>query len=311
MKKATILFSLLCVVGLCSCNGKSKSIQETGTIQQSQGKAIEYTTMTTYVIDGNELSGITAEIKDGKVYVSVDADQFAKAPFARGMDYRLNETTYEVQNLDAPIVSIHIGDIGQDYNPVLCMLRGDGKVQIASLFDGIGRLGFFQASYPLPNLNNIVAFKAKTFEDYVGIAAVDGDGMELEIPYNPAGLSEYAYATSAGTQLRLTFTPDWKIICQHFISGPDGGVQEIKEYVGEYTLAYINDEYNNQEIAYTIHTLSNVLSDDNAPKSHDSKGTFKLQYVDGSAQTLTVTPLTGNLFPLPMGKPATFTRDEQ
>ena len=297
MKKATILFSLLCVVGLCSCNGKASKA--------------DYVTKAIYNISETQTSGITAKIKDGKVYVSVDADKFAKAPFADGMDYRLCENSYEVQNLDAPIVSIHIGDIGQDYNPVLCMLRGDGKVQIASLFDGIGRLGFFQASYPLPNLNNIVAFKAKTFEDHVGVVAIDGDGTEFEIPYNPAGLQEYIYTNAVGTQLRLTFTPDWKIICQHFISGPDGGVQEIKEYVGEYTLAYINNEYNNQEIGYTIHTLANVLADDNQPKPHDSKGTFKLQYVDGSAQTLTVTPLTGNLFPLPTGKPATFTRDEQ
>ena len=297
MKKATILFSLLCVVGLCSCNGKA-------------GKA-DYVTKAIYNISETQPSGITAKIKDGKVYVSVDADQFAKAPFASGMDYRLVETSYEVQNLDAPIVSIHIGDIGQDYNPVLCMLRSDGKVQIASLFDGIGRLGFFQASYPLPNLNNIVAFKAKTFEDYVGIVAIDKDGTEIEVPYNPFGLREYAYATSVGTVLRLTFTPDWKFVCQHFISGPDGGVQEIKEYVGEYTLAYINDEYNNQEIGYTIHTLSNVLSDDNAPKPHDSKGTFLFQYVNGLAQQVKITPQKGKLLPLPMGKPTIFNRDEQ
>ena len=297
MKKATILFSLLCVVGLCSCNGKA-------------GKA-DYVTKAIYNISETQPSGITAKIKDGKVYVSVDADKFAKAPFADGMDYRLCENSYEVQNLDAPIVSIHIGDIGPDYNPVLCMLRGDGKVQIASLFDGISRLGFFQAGYLLPNLNNIVAFKAKTFEDHVGIAAIDGDGMEIESPYNPAGLQEYIYTNAVGTQLRLTFTPDWKIICQHFISGPDGGVQEIKEYVGEYTLAYINNEYNNQEIGYTIHTLANVLADDNAPKPYKSKGTFKLQYDDGTAQAIKVTPLTGNLLPLPKGQPVTFDRDEQ
>lgn len=296
----TIVFAAL----VCSCGGKTNATGEGAAVVNNITKA-------SYNIGEKDDSGITAKVKNGKVLVSVDADKFATTPFAGSMDYRLVEETYEVQNTDAPIVSIYIGDIGQDYNPVLCMLRDDGKVQISSLFDGISRLGFFQASYPLPNLNNIVAFKAKTFEDYVGIAAVDGDGMEIEIPYNPAGLQEYIYTNAVGTQLRLTFTPDWKIICQHFISGPDGGVQEIKEYVGEYTLAYINNEYNNQEIGYTIHTLSNVLADDNQPKPHDSKGTFKLQYVDGSAQTLTVTPLTGNLFPLPTGKPATFTRDEQ
>lgn len=296
----TIVFAAL----VCSCGGKTNATGEGAAVVNNITKA-------SYNIGEKDDSGITAKVKNGKVLVSVDADKFATTPFAGSMDYRLVEETYEVQNTDAPIVSIYIGDIGQDYNPVLCMLRDDGKVQISSLFDGISRLGFFQASYPLPNLNNIVAFKAKTFEDYVGIAAVDGDGMEIEIPYNPAGLQEYIYTNAVGTQLRLTFTPDWKIICQHFISGPDGGVQEIKEYVGEYTLAYINNEYNNQEIGYTIHTLSNVLSDDNQPKPYESKGTFKLQYADGSAQTLTVTPLTGNLLPLPMGKPATFTRDEQ
>ena len=227
------------------------------------------------------------------------------------MDYRLNETTYEVQNTDAPIVSIYIGDIGQDYNPVLCMLRDDGKVQIASLFDGISRLGFFQASYPLPNLENIVEFKSKNFGDHMGIAAIDGDGTEFEIPYNPAGLSEYIYTTAIGTQLRLTFTPDWKFICQHFISGTDGGVQEIKEYVGEYIVAYLNDEVDNQEITYTIHTLADVLSDDGTPKPYNSKGTFLFQYVNGLAQQVKITPQKGKLLPLPMGKPTIFNRDEQ
>ena len=184
-------------------------------------------------------------------------------------------------------------------------------MQIASIFDGISRLGFFQASYPLPNLENIVRFKSKTFDDHVGIVAINKDGTELEIPYNPAGLQEYIYTNATGTQLRLTFTPDWKFICQHFIASDDGGVKEIKEYVGEYTLAYINDEYDNQEIGYTIHTLANVLADDNAAKPYKSKGTFKLQYVDGTAQAIKVTPLTGNLLPLPKGQPVTFDRDEQ
>ena len=54
-----------------------------------------------------------------------------------------------------------------------------------------------------------------------------------------------------------------------------------------------------------------MLADDNQPKPHDSKGTFKLQYVDGTAQAIKVTPLTGNLLPLPKGQPVTFDRDEQ
>lgn len=296
----TIVFAAL----VCSCGGKTNATGDGAAVVNNITKA-------SYNIGEKDDSGITAKVKNGKVLVSVDADKFATTPFAGSMDYRLVEETYEVQNTDAPIVSIYIGDIGQDYNPVLCMLRDDGKVQISSLFDGISRLGFFQASYPLPNLNNIVAFKAKTFEDYVGIAAVDGDGMEIEIPYNPAGLQEYIYTNAVGTQLRLTFTPDWKIVCQHYITSADGGVAEIKEYVGEYTLAYINDEYNNQEIGYTIHTLANVLADDNQPKPYKSKGTFKLQHLDDTSMQVSITPQKGNLLPLPTGKPATFTRDEQ
>ena len=309
MKHLFLTTLLLCVVGLTSCNGKSTSPQET----TPNGDTVKrtYMTMTTYNPDPGQHYGISAEIKGGKVYVTVNHDQYDKAPFAGGMDFRLNDETYEVQNTDTPIVSIFIGDIGQDYNPVLCMQREDGKVQIASIFDGISRLGFFQASYPLPNLNNIVLFKAKTFDDHVGIAAIDGDGLETEVPYNPAGLQEYIYTNAVGTQLRLTLTPDWKFICQHFIAGDDGGVKEIKEYVGEYTLAYINDEYDNQEIGYTVHTLANVLADDNATKPYKSKGAFKMQFVDGMAQSVKVTPLTGTLLPLTKGQPVTFDRDEQ
>lgn len=301
----TIAFAAL----VCSCGGKTTDNNATASGGDITKRV--FLTKATYTPEPGCHYGISAEIKKGKVYVTVNPDEFEKAPFAGGMDYRLNETTYEVQNTDAPIVSIYIGDIGQDYNPVACMLRDDGKVQIASIFDGISRLGFFQASYPLPNLENIVEFRSKNFGDHMGIAAIDGDGTEFEIPYNPAGLSQYIYTTAVGTQLRLTFTPDWKFICQHFIAGDDGGVTEIKEYVGEYTLAYINDEFDNQEIGYTIHTLANVLADDNAPKPYKGKGTFRVQYTGGTAMTIKVTPQTGNLLPLPKGQPATFTRDEQ
>ena len=97
MKKATILFSLLCVVGLCSCNGKSKSPQETGANNDIVKRT--FMTMYTYTPEPGQHYGISAEIKSGKVYVTVKPDEFEKAPFAGGMDYRLNETTYEVHLL--------------------------------------------------------------------------------------------------------------------------------------------------------------------------------------------------------------------
>ena len=310
MKRFDLIIPVMAAMLLCACGGKAGNAAG----QDSAAVAApgpDYITKTDYDSGSDEDFGISAEIKGGKVFVSVDADKFVKTYAGQGMDYRLNESTYEVQNLDAPIVSLHLSDIGQDYNPVLCMLREDGKVQIVDIFDGISRFGFFQASWPLPGLKNIVDFKAGNYEDHVGIAAIAEDGSETEVPYNPIAKCDFVNTTSAGTNLVFTFTPDWKFACKHFITGPDGGVKEIKEYLGEYASTPTESDANNSFISYTIHTLANVLADDNAPKPYTDKGTFLIEQIDEFGRQLAIIPQTGKMLPLPKGKPATFNMDEQ
>ena len=299
---------------LFSCGSKAGNAagQDSPEAAQTGDTVVNYYTISmVYMPDPGRQYGISAERKHGKVYVTVDPDKFEKAPFANSMDFRLNEKTYEVQNTDDYIVSLYIGDIGQDYNPVLCMLREDGKVQIVDIFDGISRFGFFQASWPLPGLKDIVNFKARNYEDHVGIAAIAKDGSETEVPYNPIAQCDFVNTTSAGTNLVFTFTPDWKFACKHFITGPDGGVKEIKEYLGEYTSTPTESDANNSLISYTIHTLANVLADDNAPKPYTDKGTFLIEQIDEFGRQLAIIPQTGKMLPLPKGKPATFNMDEQ
>ena len=301
--------ALVTAVLLCSCGGKA------GTSTAPAAEADNYVTEVTYGTPGTEEDfGISARIADGKVLVSIDADKFEHSIVGASMDYRLNESTYEVENTDASIVSILLSDIGQDYNPVLCMLREDGKVQIVDIFDAISRYGFFQASWPLPGLENIAEFKAKNYGDHAGIAAVTKDGKDTEVPYNTVGRQcDYVcqgFDTTDYT-LTFTFTNDWKFACKHAITDDDGMVKEIKEYVGEYTSAPTGRDDDSKLVNYTIHTFCNVLADNATPKPFQENGSFVVEFVDDLHDMLAIIPQTGKILPLPVGEPARFDREEQ
>ena len=310
MKRLKLFITAMAALLLCACGSKAGNAAG----QDSAAVAApgpDYVTKTDYDCGSDEDFGISAEIKGGKVFVSVDADKFVKTYVGQGMDYRLNESTYEVQNLDAPIVSLHLSDIGQDYNPVLCMLRQDGRVQILDVFDAISRRGFFQASWPLPELKDIVSFKKQSYEEHLGIAAISSNGSETEVPLNTVSQTEFVHNESDGSKVILHFTCDWKFVCQHFITGPDFGVKEIKEYVGEYTAKPIDGSFDRQQIAYTIHTFSSVLADNATPKPFTDKGTFIFEYKDNIGQQIAVTPQSGKILPLPKGHPVRFDQDAQ
>ena len=310
MKRLKLFITAMAALLLCACGSKAGNAAG----QDSAAVAApgpDYVTKTDYDSGSDEDFGISAEIKGGKVFVSVDADKFVKTYVGQGMDYRLNESTYEVQNLDTPIVSLHLSDIGQDYNPVLCMLRQDGRVQILDVFDAISRRGFFQASWPLPELKDIVSFKKQSYEEHLGIAAISSNGSETEVPLNTVSQTEFVHNESDGSKVILHFTCDWKFVCQHFITGPDFGVKEIKEYVGEYTAKPIDGSFDRQQIVYTIHTFSSVLADNATPKPFTDKGTFIFEYKDNIGQQIAVTPQSGKILPLPKGQPVRFDQDAQ
>ena len=310
MKRLKLFITAMAALLLCACGSKAgNAVGQDSAAVAAPGP--DYVTKTDYDCGSDEDFGISAEIKGGKVFVSVDADKFVKTYVGQGMDYRLNESTYEVQNLDAPIVSLHLSDIGQDYNPVLCMLRQDGRVQILDGFDAISRRGFFQASWPLPELKDIVSFKKQSYEEHLGIAAISSNGSETEVPLNTVSQTEFVHNESDGSKVILHFTCDWKFVCQHFITGPDFGVKEIKEYVGEYTAKPIDGSFDRQQIAYTIHTFSSVLADNATPKPFTDKGTFIFEYKDNIGQQIAVTPQSGKILPLPKGHPVRFDQDAQ
>ena len=310
MKRLKLFITAMAALLLCACGSKAgNAVGQDSAAVAAPGP--DYVTKTDYDCGSDEDFGISAEIKGGKVFVSVDADKFVKTYVGQGMDYRLNESTYEVQNLDAPIVSLHLSDIGQDYNPVLCMLRQDGRVQILDVFDAISRRGFFQASWPLPELKDIVSFKKQSYEEHLGIAAISSNGSETEVPLNTVSQTEFVHNESDGSKVILHFTCDWKFVCQHFITGPDFGVKEIKEYVGEYTAKPIDGSFDRQQIAYTIHTFSSVLADNATPKPFTDKGTFIFEYKDNIGQQIAVTPQSGKILPLPNGHPVRFDQDAQ
>ncbi|MDO4951095.1 MAG: hypothetical protein Q4E49_03425, partial [Bacteroidales bacterium] len=128
---------------------------------------------------------------------------------------------------------------------------------------------------------------------------------------NAISQTEFVHNESDGTKVILHFTCDWKFVCQHFITGPDFGVKEIKEYVGEYTAKPIDGNFDRQQITYTIHTFCPVLADNAKPVPFSDKGTFIFEYKDNTGQQIAVTPQSGKILPLPKGQPVRFDQDAQ
>jgi len=213
--------------------------------------------------------GVEARIENGQVYVTINADKMVDL---FGFVPQMPDATSMVHNLDTTIVSLHISDIGQDYNPVLCMLRADGKVQILRIFDAISEEGMMFASFPLPGLENVVAFKEQGFEDYVGIVACDWNGDEKEVPYNPVPLRRYTYYESDKSHT-LTLTGDWKII-YNLVTKKDGMPVKDEQFIGEYTSSFIGGEIDQQSINYIMHCQSDALAEDSSIKPYTDEGTF-------------------------------------
>lgn len=257
-------------------------------------------------------AGLTARIDDGKVFVSIDSERFENY-FDQDADYRLNDTLYEVQNLDAKIVSLHIGWCGEGRADVLCMLRDDGLVQILDIWDAVTRCGCFKASWPLPGLRDIVAFKDWEQADIYDIIAVDGNGNEVAIPYDEYTMrGDYVLADSEGTRLCLSFTGDWKFVCMVFTTGQNGFVTQIDQYAGEYAIKEGNDD--RDMVYYTTYTKSSMFSEESVQEPFKTQGYFLVEkFVDDNdifVEKIRITNKEGCIIPLPFNTPVTLVKEE-
>ena len=289
MKTACLLMTTLGVLMLTSClefkhNGSNANLNSCGRV-----------TRTTYSTDMD--SCVEAFVKKGKVYVRVCRSKLNNDNRGTAL---VNDGVYEVKNLDVPIVSILIDDIGPDYNPVLCMIREDCQVQMLSLFESIYSRGFFYASYPLNNLKNIVKLKSENFGENVGIVAVDSRGIETEVPYNPVAPKSYSMVDSNGISHTLFITPEWLIVYRRNDTR-DTTHKSMVEYVGEYDADVISDEPVMQDISFVFRKYATGRHYFASFKQCLCSGSFTLS-IPYDDKGINITKNSGEELDLPKGK---------
>lgn len=215
MKTKTLLFILLFVsFSLLSCGKKGSSQQEKDTNETTKSDTIKLSYPS---VD----SDIPYEVflEDGRV--SLHLPLGLRQELSLGSSLYLPEDVanpegkdlFEVTRLVAPCVKIFVGDIGQDTNPMLCMLLNDGRVQLLSIIEAV-RYRDFNASTPIKQLQNIKSFESKVVDNsYITIFAKDAAGKEFEIlPFMVKHELEYPVLDKVGNpRLVIILTPDYKI----------------------------------------------------------------------------------------------------
>lgn len=136
-------------------------------------------TESTRVSKEYNLNGINAIIKDGKVQLSLE-----KGTFDPHLPDIGRKGIFEVTGLLDTAKDVFIGEYGNDYNPLLCILLENGNIQTLSIVSAYMDDNFM-ARDKIPTLNNIVSFESGMVEDdetgYYTIFAIDKDGIKHEI----------------------------------------------------------------------------------------------------------------------------------
>ena len=215
---------------------------------------------------------------------------------------------YPVKGLEGKCKGLFLGNIGQDINPVLCMLMDDGGVEILDFWSGLDSYtekGGFYSSGRLPGMKDIRLFKNATVMDhtadgdqmpaYVTIFAIDKNGVSHEINEctRPAGTVHHS-VTDNGTEIdhSLNISPDWKI--RYAVGLPESEL--LEEYFGRIAPLKVDYEAGIFEYSYDFfeHTVHKDLESKPEVKKVSVKGSFRLkERADGNA--FDFTPLTGEV----------------
>ena len=142
-----------------------------------------------YLTMSEDQPAIFGEIKDGGLWLTFNKDQILPVGVVDEDSYRLPDGPIKVEGLKGAPKNFIIADIGQDYNPILCVLTEEGKVQILSLWNTVSTGDLEATEIPM---DNIVGFNdgpggpwededGTVFYDYTTIYGIDEEGNEHEV----------------------------------------------------------------------------------------------------------------------------------
>lgn len=248
-----------------------------------------------------EHEGIRATIDNGRVMLRFDREQIASYVSSDRTGYRLEDRPYAVEGLSGDCKGVFIGNIGQDINPILCMLMEDGGVEIFDLFHA-ARYADFRSSGRMKGYDHVTGFVGggvvddvygnsyyEPFDEapeesaggYATIFAMDEAGKYKEIELLVYLKRDWYHFRKEGDGtvplFVLDFSSDWKI------SYTFGWYQS--EWAGSYTGRFrqIDGDFEQGTFEYEMLDYTSFDYENTTTETVSLKGRFSMRSVDDNS----------------------------
>ena len=166
-------------------------------------------------VDGNSF-GISVRLQAGQPVLTSSAGPLAFYGFDEE-SIVLADGDKVFDGVNGLCKGVFLGTIGQDYNPVVCVVMEDGSVKTCSVFYAM-RHGGPELGYALPGFKDVTGFESgggglveledgDSFYEYETIYALDARGGRTEIPYFLD--SGVYYGKDDKYIYEITLSPEW------------------------------------------------------------------------------------------------------
>jgi hypothetical protein len=293
-----LAFSLLLLFTACNgALGKKETLE--GQTVENPSTNIKPQLLQDYYTMEDEQPAITGEIKDGSLWLTFHKDQILAVGIVDEDSYRLADGPIQMEGLIGVPKSFIIADIGQDYNPILCVLTSEGKVQILNLWNTVSTGDIEVTELPM---DDIIGFKAApggpwededgtTYYEYTTIYGIDSKGVEHEIPLylldNDLEFVENVNGSDVVYQLHLSEA--WKIqyVAGYYLS------EKVEEMRGRFWP--IKEDWDKMifTFGYELTTDIGYTGEDVQNKEINHTGVFEIQRPNFDVETHIVVPLEG------------------
>lgn len=225
MKHICLIFSLSLLLFAAACDGKSgkNEVQENQPVKSFEADIVTAVSQSYFTMETDQ-PAIIAEIKDGGLWLTFHKDQILPVGIVDEDSYRLPDWPIQVEGLKGAPKNFIIADIGQDYNPILCVVTEEGKAQMLSLWNTVSTGDVEAIEVPMEGIVGFKAGPGGPWEDedgdinydYTTIFGMDAKGGEHEVyvytSYNVLKHDVYGDNPNKPTGLyTLNLSCDWKI----------------------------------------------------------------------------------------------------
>lgn len=181
--------------------------------------------------NGNNL-GVSVRLQAGRPILTMSAAPLESIGYDPDR-FVLADGDNEFNGINGLCKGVFLGDIGQDYFPVVCVLMDNGDVKKCTAFYAMEH-GEPTLSPPLPGFKDVTGFETgggggwedeetgETYYDYATIYALDARGGRTEIPV----FYDYGHyiGKDGNAVLEAELTPDWHFYLNRFLE--DGSLGE-------------------------------------------------------------------------------------